>query len=138
MTSEWYSAVLARLHINTFRYTALQLHWTVFPASFCLLRADQSSCNWQVGQILRGPLLPCRVDCVFPPEGGLEAMAASVIGGQEDSSFSGSALYIAASLFNHSCCPNVNATFNENNGTVLLCFPQSANTVLLPVQFLCC
>ena len=57
------------------------------------------------------------MDCVFPLT-DLKKAATAVIGGQN---FSGSALYLAASLFNHSCIPNVDLTFPGNDGLVF-CF----------------
>ena len=61
-------------------------------------------------------LLICRVDCVFPLPAGrsLADMAASIIGGGSEG-HSGSALYHLASLFNHSCMPNLDVQFLENN-----------------------
>ena len=60
-------------------------------------------------------LLFCRVDCVFPLPAGqsLADMAASIIGGGSEG-HSGSALYHLASLFNHSCMPNLDVQFLEN------------------------
>lgn len=58
----------------------------------------------------------CRVDCVFPAAGNsFREQAVSVISGDGISGFSGSALYAAASLLNHSCQPNVDVSFPENN-----------------------
>lgn len=71
-----YVAVLARLHLNTFK-----------------------------------------VDGVFPVD-WTNPMAAAAAMVQADSS-SGSALYLLASLFNHSCEPCVNVTFPGNDGTAV-------------------
>ena len=58
-----------------------------------------------------------KVDAVLPLDwGNGYAAAAAML--QPDGS-SGSALYLLASLFNHSCEPCVNVTFPNNDGTVV-------------------
>ena len=44
----------------------------------------------------------------------LAAMAAAAVGEQQGGSL-GAAVYLLASLFNHSCSPNVEVTFPMNN-----------------------
>lgn len=58
-----------------------------------------------------------RVDCVFPISTDYKTAATAVIGNGQSEGFSGSALYLAASFFNHSCNPNVHLSFPNNNGT---------------------
>ena len=64
-----------------------------------------------------------RVDCMLPwgPGSGLslQSVAAAVVGG-DGTGYSGSALYLAGSLFNHSCIPNLDLHFPGNNGELLL------------------
>ncbi|KAK9813318.1 hypothetical protein WJX72_012436 [[Myrmecia] bisecta] len=94
---EWFLAVLARLHINSFR-----------------------------------------VDCVWAPsadqELSLAAMAAAVIGGAEQG-HSGSAVYLLASMFNHSCAPNLDVTFPRNNGTAAFTASFLASMVAFTASF---
>lgn len=58
-----------------------------------------------------------KVDAVLPLDWG-NAYAAAAAMLQRDGS-SGSALYLLASLFNHSCEPCVNVTFPHNDGTAV-------------------
>ena len=63
---------------------------------------------------------PCRVDALLPPtpsEGGatLANMAAAAVL-NSDSARLGTAVYLLASMFNHSCLPNVNVVFPEASG----------------------
>jgi len=58
-----------------------------------------------------------KVDAVLPLDWG-NAYAAAAAMLQADGS-SGSALYLLASLFNHSCEPCVNVTFPNNDGTAV-------------------
>ena len=44
----------------------------------------------------------------------LADMASAAVAGQQESSL-GTAVYLLASLFNHSCSPNVDVTFPDNN-----------------------
>lgn len=67
-----------------------------------------------------------RVDTVPPldlsgdPAALLRAAAAAVGGGASPASPQGSAVYLLASMFNHSCEPNVDVTFPKNNGVLAL------------------
>lgn len=60
----------------------------------------------------------CRVDGVLlsgQQHGmSLADMASAAVTGQQESSL-GTAVYLLASLFNHSCTPNVDVTFPANN-----------------------
>ena len=60
----------------------------------------------------------CRVDGVLlsgQQHGmSLAAMASAAVTEQQESSL-GTAVYLLASLFNHSCSPNVDVTFPTNN-----------------------
>ncbi len=47
-------------------------------------------------------------------------MADLATGSALDSSSKGSAIYLMASLFNHSCEPSVNVAFPRNNSTLVL------------------
>eukprot|EP00879_Flechtneria_rotunda_P020915 GHRR01022022.1.p1 GENE.GHRR01022022.1~~GHRR01022022.1.p1 ORF type:complete len:356 (+),score=153.42 GHRR01022022.1:854-1921(+) len=75
---DWYVAVMARLHINTFKVDAVM------------------AIDW---------------------DGGMAAAAAAML--QQGGSSSGSALYLLASMYNHSCEPNVNVTFPGSNSTAV-------------------
>jgi hypothetical protein len=64
-----------------------------------------------------------RVDAVLPFDWGdlsAVAAAASLPTGSSDGASSGTAVYLTASLFNHSCDPNVSVSFPYNDGTVVL------------------
>ena len=62
--------------------------------------------------------LVCRVDGVVlsGQQNGLRLadMASAAVSGQQESSL-GTAVYLLASLFNHSCSPNLEVTFPMNN-----------------------
>lgn len=85
----------------------------VHHAAVCVL---VSSCRY-VAVLARLHLNTFKVDAVFPVDwSNPYAAAAAMV--QADSS-SGSALYLLASLFNHSCEPCVNITFPGNDGTAV-------------------
>jgi hypothetical protein len=64
--------------------------------------------------------LHCRVDGVMlNGDCSLAEMAAASVGAQQGSSL-GTAVYLLASLFNHSCGPNVDVTYSLNNSKLLL------------------
>ena len=81
-------------------------------------------CSLSTMQTMQGVLMPhwfpCRVDALLPPtpsEGGatLASMAAAAVL-NSDSARLGTAVYLLASMFNHSCLPNVNVVFPEASG----------------------
>lgn len=74
---EWYTSMLARLHINSFRVDGV------------LMAGQQHGMS-------------------------LADMASAAVTGQQHSSL-GTAVYLLASLFNHSCTPNLDVTFPANN-----------------------
>ena len=54
------------------------------------------------------------------PGKGLADLAAAAVTGAEGGRL-GSAIYLLASLFNHSCCPNIDVTFPNNNSESCTC-----------------
>ena len=64
-----------------------------------------------------------RVDTIPPldvtdPSALFKAAAAAAAGGTSSTSPRGSAVYLMGSMFNHSCDPNVDVTFPDNNALV--------------------
>lgn len=81
----------------------------------CLLSTTQT-----MQGLLKPYCFPYRVDALLPPtpsEGGatLASMAAAAVL-SSDSARLGTAAYLLASMFNHSCLPNVNVVFPEASG----------------------
>ena len=82
--------------------------------------------QWYTWVLSRLHLNAFRVDIVPPldlagdPAALLKAAAAVVTSGAAPTSPQGSAVYLLASMFNHSCEPNVDVTFPENNGLLAL------------------
>ena len=80
--------------------------------------------KWYCSVLSRLHLNVFRVDTVPPldilsdPSALLRAAAAAVGGGGEPTSPQGSAVYLLGSMFNHSCEPNVDITFPENNAEI--------------------
>jgi hypothetical protein len=82
--------------------------------------------QWYCWVLSRLHLNVFRVDTVPPldmagdPAALLKAAAAAVSGGGTPTSPQGSAAYLMSSMFNHSCEPNVDVTFPENNDQLTL------------------
>ena len=82
------------------------------------------TCMPSTRQTMQGLLMPqwfpCRVDALLPPTPSasgatLAGMAAAAVL-NSDSARLGTAAYLLASMFNHSCLPNVNVVFPEASG----------------------
>lgn len=79
--------------------------------------AADLSLEWYVGMLARLHINSFRVDGVMlTGDCSLAEMAAASVGAQQDGSL-GTAVYLLASLFNHSCGPNVDVTYPMNNST---------------------
>jgi hypothetical protein len=80
--------------------------------------------EWYCWVLSRLHLNVFRVDTVPPldiqgdPAALLKAAAAAVSGGGTSTSPQGSAVYLLGSMFNHSCEPNVDVTFPNNNAEI--------------------
>lgn len=79
--------------------------------------AADLSLEWYVGMLARLHINSFRVDGVMlTGDCSLAEMAAVSVGAQQGGSL-GTAVYLLASLFNHSCGPNVDVTYPMNNST---------------------
>lgn len=87
-------------------------------AAAAALVSQHLSQQWFCDFMARVHLNAFKVDCVLPfNPADLHSMAAAVAASSSDAGQSGSALYLLASMFNHSCDPNVDVTFPENSAT---------------------
>lgn len=82
--------------------------------------------------------LHCRVDGVMVTgDCSLAEMAAASVGAQQGSGSLGTAVYLLASLFNHSCSPNVDIVYPMNNSKLLLATTLITTGVLRPLPSRC-
>jgi len=93
---DWYMSVLSRLHINSFRVDTVVM--PMFGAG-------------------RGTLADMAAQAVLAAEAEESESPASSTPGTGGT---GSAAYLVASLFNHSCEPNLDVVFPRNDATVAL------------------
>lgn len=77
---------------------------------------------WFAGVLARLHVNAFRVTCVqaLPQLGSMAEAAAAVFAGADSAGVSGSAAYLFASLFNHSCEPNLDVCFPDNDGRLVL------------------
>eukprot|EP00884_Botryococcus_braunii_P001973 jgi/Botrbrau1/11777/Bobra.0195s0101.1 len=83
----------------------------------------QLSLSWWNSLLARIHINSFRVDAVFPvnadKSSSLQAAAAAAVLGDAGDAKSGTAVYLLASFFNHSCTPNLACTFPGNNGVAV-------------------
>jgi len=85
-----------------------------------LFNQSPLTAEWFASVLARLHLNVFRVDAIFQPDWGsedLQRTLSSLVLGKAGAGSSGSAVYLLTSFLNHSCDPNVEVRFEENNST---------------------
>ena len=98
--------------------------------------------DWFVSVLSRLHINVFRVGCMVPPSGrGGDGRVAGAVGGRPPAMgamTSGSTAFLVASLFNHSCEPNVEVVFRRNDSTATFVAARDIDQVGWRLETYCC